>query len=240
MGANGALQLTKTNTYNGNNGRAAILANGLYYMVGNSNNGGGTPANVVAAGGLQIATPGQADTTPRRVGNFSIAQLHRTRQPASRTPPTRQEKTQNFRGLTIFNNTLYISKGSGSNGVNTVYQVGTAGTLPALANAGTVPVNILPGFNAVPNKSATAVVNYPFGLFFANATTLYVADEGDGPGPRATNKLSGLEKWILTNGTWQMAYVLQSGLNLGQQYSIPNYPTSLNPATGGLRNIPAK
>jgi uncharacterized protein (TIGR03437 family) len=241
VGANGAMQLTKTNTYNGNNGRAAILANGLYYMVGNSNNGGGTPANVVAAGGAQIATPGQADTTlPVQLGNFSISQLTN---PATGQPYTADKagKDANYRGLTIFNNTLYISKGSGSNGVNTVYQVGTAGTLPPLANAGTVPVTILPGFNAVPNKSATAVVNYPFGLFFANPTTLYVADEGDGTvATAATNKLAGLEKWILTNGTWQMAYVLQNGLNLGQQYSIPNYPTSLNPATGGLRNIAGK
>jgi hypothetical protein len=30
---------------------------------------------------------------------------------------------------------------------------------------------------------------------------------------------------------------MQNGLNLGQQYSIANYPTALNPATDGLRNI---
>ena len=34
-----------------------------------------------------------------------------------------------------------------------------------------------------------------------------------------------------------MAYVLQNGLNLGQPYSIANYPAALNPATAGLRNI---
>jgi uncharacterized protein (TIGR03437 family) len=34
-----------------------------------------------------------------------------------------------------------------------------------------------------------------------------------------------------------MAYVLQNGLNLGQPYSIANYPAALNPATNGLRNI---
>ena len=45
----GAIQITNTNAYSGNNGRAAILANGYFYLVGNSNNGGGTPANVVAA-----------------------------------------------------------------------------------------------------------------------------------------------------------------------------------------------
>ena len=42
------------------------------------------------------------------------------------------------------------------------------------------------------------------------------------------------------SGTWQMAYVLQKGLNLGQPYTVANYPTSLNPATGGLATSPAK
>jgi len=34
-----------------------------------------------------------------------------------------------------------------------------------------------------------------------------------------------------------MQYVLQDGLNIGVPYSIDDYPSSLNPATGGCRNI---
>jgi hypothetical protein len=34
-----------------------------------------------------------------------------------------------------------------------------------------------------------------------------------------------------------MQYVLQDGLNIGVQYGIRDYPSSLNPATGGCRNI---
>ena len=60
VGANGAIQVTPTNSYSGNNGRAAVLANGLYYMAGNGNNGGGTPANIVATEGAQFAIPGQS------------------------------------------------------------------------------------------------------------------------------------------------------------------------------------
>jgi uncharacterized protein (TIGR03437 family) len=37
-----------------------------------------------------------------------------------------------------------------------------------------------------------------------------------------------------------MAYVLQNGLNLGQTYTIANYPSSISPATDGLRNITGK
>ena len=51
---------------------------------------------------------------------------------------------------------------------------------------------------------------------------------------------AGLQKWSLVNGTWQLDYVLQNGLDLGTPYSVPNYPASLNPATAGLRNITGK
>jgi hypothetical protein len=48
-----------------------------------------------------------------------------------------------------------------------------------------------------------------------------------------------------TVGAWKLAYTLQSGLKLGQPYTIPGYPTGDNPATNlpwspatdGLRNI---
>jgi hypothetical protein len=43
-------------------------------------------------------------------------------------------------------------------------------------------------------------------------------------------------QWRLAR--WQ--YVLQNGLNLGQQYTIANYPSSINPATDGLRNLTGK
>ncbi|HYW46756.1 MAG TPA: Ig domain-containing protein [Bryobacteraceae bacterium] len=234
--AKGAFQLTNTNSYSGNNGRAAVLANGVYYMAGNSNNGSGTPANIIATAGVQLALPGQDPATPAvQIGNFSITQYN---DPATGKPYAADKagKDNNFRGLTIFNNTLYTTKGSGSNGINTVYQVGDAGSLPAPANAAATPITILPGLPTTLAKNADAA--NPFGIWFANATTLYVADEGDGTTANAaTSTNAGLQKWILVNSTWQRAYVLQNGLNLGQQYSIANYPTSLDPATDGIRNI---
>ncbi|SPE42171.1 Glycerophosphoryl diester phosphodiesterase (modular protein) [Candidatus Sulfopaludibacter sp. SbA3] len=239
VGANGAIQVTPTNSYSGNNGRAAVLANGIYYMAGNGNNGAGTPANVVATEGVQMAIPGQSMATPAlSIGNFSVSQVIN---PATGLPypPDKAGKDNNFRGLTIFGNTLYVTKGSGSNGFNTVYQVGDKGSLPTLANAASAALTILPGF---PNTLAKASgAQFPFGLFFANATTLYVADEGDGTTANAaTSTTAGLQKWILSKGVWTRAYVLQNGLNLGQPYTVTNYPTALNPATDGLRNIAGK
>jgi len=241
VGANGAIQVTPTNSYSGNNGRAAILANGIYYMTGNSNNGTGTPTNIIGTAGAQMAIPGQSlGTPPIQIGDLSISQVIN---PVTGLPypPDKAGKDNNFRGLTIFNNTLYVTKGSGGNGFNTVYQVGDKGSLPTPANAASAAITILNGFPDTLAKSTTQPVGYPFGLFFANATTLYVGDEGDGTMENAgTSKTSGLQKWVLNNGTWTLAYVMQNGLNLGTQYSIANYPAALNPGPDGLRNIAGK
>src|ERR1035441_6887138 len=239
VGANGAIQGTPTNSYSGNNGRAAILANGIYYMAGNANNGSGTPANIIDTAGAQLALPGQsAATPPIQIGVFSISQVIN---PATGLPypPDKAGKDNNFRGLTIFNNTLYMTKGSGGNGINTVYRVGDKGSLPTAANASSAAITIPNGF---PNTLASgANPANPFGLFFANANTLYVADEGDGTAANAaTSTIAELQKWVLNNGVWTRVYVLQNGLNLGKPYGISNYPAALNPATDGLRNIAGK
>jgi hypothetical protein len=49
-----------------------------------------------------------------------------------------------------------------------------------------------------------------------------------------------VQKWVLQNGTWVMQYVMNNGLDIGFPYSVANYPASLNPATGGCRNMTGK
>jgi len=246
---NGNVQVTPVNAYSGNNGRAVILANGNYYLVGNAGNGSGTPTNIVSHTGVQMATPGgSADTTVVGTQQGTPGESKGFQYGYSVTqygyPADKSGKDDNFRGERIFNNTLYVTKGSGGNGINTVFQVGNAGSLPTLADAANTPITILPGFPTFLASATTASYPYgfyPFGIWFANATTLYVAVEGDGKTAHAaTDPNSGLQKWILVNGTWQLAYTLQNGLNLGQQYSVPGYPAALNPATDGLRNITGK
>ena len=232
--ANGNVQVTTTNAYSGNNGRAAILdnANNQYLTVGNAGNGNGS-SGVTFGAGVQSVTPGQIapSSTPEttQVGSFNITQAGLKADKAA--------KDNNFRGETINNNTLYITKGSGSNGIDTVYQVGSAGTLPTGTNN---LINVLPGFPTGSAKTNAANF-YPFGLFFANPITLYVADEGDGTlGNAATDTNSGLEKWTYNGSLWNREYTLQTGLNLGTQYTVVN-PNDLagtyTTATDGLRNI---
>jgi hypothetical protein len=287
----GKFHFTKTNAYSGNNGRAAILndANGakLLYTAGNAGNGGNPqPNGVIVGAGAQILSAedkplsAQMDPgLPTPVGSFSITQLG--------LKADKVGKDTNFRGLTIFNNVVYYSKGSGSNGINTVYFVDTTGldstgnplacpngaglpaksaalpTGPIIYNAsllqtqGVFPYNmcVLKGFTTTLAKSTTT--SFPFGLWFANATTLYVADEGDGTNTfdpvtgtytaAARQTAAGLQKWIFDSnlGEWRQIYVLTAGLNLGVPYTVLNYPAGNNPATNlpwspatdGLRNL---
>ena len=59
---------------------------------------------------------------------------------------------------------------------------GIAFTASTVQTGGITPLNmcILSGFPTAIAKNATDASLYPFGVWFANATTLYVADEGAG------------------------------------------------------------
>ena len=241
--SSGSLQLTDTNAYAGNNGRAAILgSNGVYYTVGNAGNGSGS-TQITNGTGVQVVTPGQnpaldpPDTS--QAGFYNITQQGYAHDKTA--------KDNNFRGETIFNNTLYVTKGSGSNGIDTVYQVGAAGSLPTGSatntQAATGTITILPGFPTNLANGAADTVSHPFGIWFANATTLYVADEGDGVmADAAGSTTAGLEKWSLISGTGVEDYVLQGGLDLGEDYTVTGTDFagdsgSYTAATDGLRNL---
>jgi len=292
----GRFHFTETNAYTGDNGRAAIVADGdgtdpEIFMAGNAGNGNATfppptgttqAPGVVLGAGAQTIAPSlgseafQNPGSPTPVGSFDVTQISGDKQ-------DKIGKDDNFRGMTIYNNVLYYTKGSGSNGINTVYFVDTTGkacptgvglpaagaslptapldySLPAIQAGGGLPSNmcVLKGFPTLIAKSKTGV-SYPFGIWFANRDTIYLADEGSGDNTYSTatgtytnaaaanNPTAGLQKWVFdaTTGQWNLAYTLTSGLDLGEPYTVPGYPTGENPETGlpwapatdGLRNI---
>ena len=278
LGEDGRYQFSNTNAYSGNNGRAAILndnsGKNVYYAAGNAGNGSSPqPDGVVLGAGAQLIKPSslpqayQKPGTPTPVGSFSVTQLG--------DPADKIGKDDNFRGLTIQGNVLYYTKGSGGNGVNTVYFVDTTGkacpsgtglplpgaklpTSPLAYNPATLQTSGLPSNMCILKGFPTALksaTSFPFGLWFANPGTLYVADEGNGDNTyssatgtyttAAGQATAGLQKWVLSGGSWKLAYTLQAGLDLGTPYTVPGYPTGNNPATGlpwapgtdGLRNI---
>ncbi len=192
---------------------------------------------MILGAGAQLITPGAAPGTPTPVGSFNLTELD--------DKADKIGKDDNFRGLTIFNNVLYYTKGSGSNGVSTVYFLDTTGKAcpngvglpaagaplpasplsynPATPQAIGLPSNmcVLKGFNTTLAKTTTNA--FPFGLWFANADTLYVADEGNDTTTfsggqytaAAAQTTAGLQKWVFDGTGWKLAYTLQAGLNLG-------------------------
>ncbi len=302
----GQFGFTETNAFSGDNGRAAILdpedgPHGTIFAAGNAGNGASPePPAVIDGAGSQILTPAdkpeaaQNPGAPTPYGNFNVTELGDT--------ADKSGKDNNYRGLAVYDGVVYLTKGSGSNGVDTVYFVdangsstaangvglpSTSESLPSVStwiaptystsnsalglttkNPGLTPTNayILKGFPTDTAKNATDASDYPFGLWFANPTTLYVADEGAGDNTydaatntysaAATSTTAGLQKWTFNSstGAWQLDYVLQSGLNLGTPYQVApdhrgdRYPTGLNstdsgtdlpwaPATDGLRGL---
>jgi len=239
--ATGALSVTGINAYSGNNGRNVILAGGNYYTVGNAGNSGKGPSGTVLSQlsddtGLQMIAAGSSGNTTAvglAYGTYGSTTGYQ-RGFSTVTTGAAADKTgkdDNFRGETLFNNTLYVTKGSGSNGVNTVYQVGTPGQLPTAATAASTIITPLAGFPT----SGTAT--HPFGLWFANATTLFVADEGDGqakgtPGKDTSN--AGLDEYTFVGGKWNETAVFQKGL-LDQAGYSDGLPWTVN--TDGLRNL---
>ena len=287
----GRFHFTESTAYSGNNGRAALLNNrrgaNVLYLAGNAGDGGNPqPDGIIIGGGAQFLIPSTAEETaqspdpPTPLGSFNITQLG--------LPHDKIGKDTNFRGLTVFNNVVCYTKGSGGNGVNTVYFVDTTGqacpatsaspavglpvpgaSLPTTALVydhtsatiqaqGVVPYNmcILKGFPATLDSTSSF---FPFRIWFADAQTLYMAQEGNGDNTfdttageysvAAAQTNAGLQKWVFdsTAGQWKLGYTLSAGLDLGTPYTISGYPTGNNtalkkplpwaPATDGLRNI---
>lgn len=246
LDANGYVTSTNTNSYSGNNGRNAIQgSNGVVYMVGNADK----TTQAAGTAGVQMTTgPAVGGVTPTtQVGSFDA-----TAADPGIALPDSPSKDNNFRGLTIHNNQLFFTKGSGGNGIDTVYTVSSnvPGQLPT---AGSETVSILPGFpstqataQGLNAKNATVPTSpfLPFGLFFANDDTLYVADEGNKSGTAAAlqaDNYAGLQKWTFDHNQnkWVLDYVLKSGLGIGQTETIANLGSNTYGAVqeAGLRNI---
>ncbi|MBL8737844.1 MAG: hypothetical protein JNL12_15535, partial [Planctomycetes bacterium] len=97
----------------------------------------------------------------------------------------------NIRGIGIANGQLYCSSQSGS-----FLGVSTVGTgLPTTS-----------GETITAIASATGNSSYDF--FFADAQTLYVADDRN-------NASGGIQKWTESGGVWTLAFTLQPAVNTG-------------------------
>lgn len=231
IGADGSIDTSTAlyNVFNGNNPRSVYTVDGSsFYVSGQGTSPDSTGGVFVAAKGATAATPVTGNDTNGKTS------------------------AQDTRDVQVYNGQLYVSvdskEGSGSNR-DFVGTLGTAGVLPTgLANNGNGPT-MLPGFgnsggtgkvvltaataNGI-NAAGQEINLSPEGFFFANATTLYVADAGIPKNNSALNDVGGvglgdggLQKWVFSGGKWSLAYTLAAGLGL-----VPN--TAASGVTGLL------
>jgi hypothetical protein len=232
IGLDGVVTLNREkNAFSGDNPRAAITVDGSQlYMAGNSDSS------------LNKDKSGPGTTMGTRyglVGQDTSVQLG-AYIAADRPDETAKQhiKDSNVRAIGIFNGNLYVAKGSGGNGDDGLFQVhnGTGDGLPTGTGNQLTALWSAPATDPVTGAASPYT---PFGFWFANATTLYVADEGyanvDTAGNLIADPMAGLQKWRFSAGAWHLEYILTEGLDLYQAKTVAGYPVPTS--TYGLRNL---
>ena len=217
IGANGSVDTSTalTGVYNNNNPRSVATVDGSSFYISGQGTSEGNPTEGVAYATLGANTATVIDnTTDTRVVSI----------------------INNGSG-----NTLYVSRdvsvGAGNNNLSNVSTLTNAsGGLPTSAT-GLITTHVTPpasplslgGNNGSINLTAglangvnnarvgSFVYVSPEQMFMASATVMYVADSGqpkNGSANKAALGEGGLQKWVLSNGTWTLAYDLVNGLNL--------------------------
>ncbi len=222
--------------------------------VFNTNN----PRSVVTIDGSSFYVSGQgASKTDTTQGVFYATLGATTATPIDTSTDTRALAISNVLTGT---NTLYVSRdqnppgSGGQNFTNVSSLTGPGGTLPT-SSAGLTTTHIVPpaspnslgGNNGSINVTAATengvnnsrvgkfVYLSPEQYFFANSTTLYVADSGqpkNGNANAAALGEGGLQKWSLIGGTWTLDYDLVAGLNLVNNANVSTTDPTLPGVTG--------
>jgi autotransporter passenger strand-loop-strand repeat protein len=200
------------NVFNTNNPRSVATINGkTFYITGQGVKGDSTQGVFLAQDGASSATA--IDTS------------------------------SDTRTAEIYNGKLYVSRDSTQAGGGSIGAYGA--TLPTGATAPTT----LPGIAATVTLTAAqensvnsgavgqSVELSPENYFFANPTTLYVADGGQ-PKEGGIGD-GGLQKWTLNpaTGVWTLQYTLSAGLNLIENSSADPADTAGTTGLIGLTGV---
>jgi len=160
-------------------------------------------------------------------------------------------------------NTLYVSRdvkvGGGNNNLTNVSTLTVAGGGLPTSSVGVTTTHITPpaspnslgGNNGSINVTAATenginnsrlnsfVYLSPEQSFLASPTVMYVADSGEpknGNANAAALGEGGLQKWVLTSGTWTLDYDLTAGLSLVNNANA-NSANPTNPGVTGLLGL---
>lgn len=181
------------------------------YNIYNTNN----PRSVITVDGKSFYLSGQGAKDGTQ-GVFYVTD--------GSTAATAIDTATDTRDIEIYNGTLYVSQNSseGTSNIESFGTLPTTATTPSILSGIDLAVTLTSAeANSLNSGEVGTVVNLsPEQYFFANATTLYVADSGN---PKAgTIGDGGLQKWVLdtATGKWSLAYTLSAGLNLVENSSV--------------------
>ena len=214
VNANGTVDTSTAlfNVFNVNNPRSVATANGTsFYIAGQGVKGDTTQGVFLAQDGASSATAINTSDDAR------IAEL--------------------------YNGQLYVSQDSKQPSPGGTSNISTVGTGQPTASAtetalpGISQSVALSGGNGNNVNASTGTVNLsPENFYFANSTTLYVADGGAPKQGGAGD--GGLQKWSLVNNSWKLDYTLSSGLAL--QQANANATAATAPYSTGLIGLTGK
>ncbi len=205
ISANGTVNTSTalSNVYDQNNPRSAYTVDGSSFYVSGQGAKGDT------TGGVYYAKLGATSATPITGADGGGG------------------ASQDTREVQIVNGQLVVSVDTktGTPSRSMIGTLGAAGSLPtSVANGGngptalagitgTITLNAAQANNVNQASIGTTVNLSPENYYFANATTLYVADSGSPKIGKSAGD-GGLQKWTLTNGSWTLDYTISQGLNL--------------------------
>jgi hypothetical protein len=217
IGADGSVDTSTalTGVFNGNNPRSVATVDGsTFYVSGQGTKGDTTGGVFLAARGATTATAIDNSTETRVASIFNNGSGNTLYVSRDVNPPG--SGNQNFTNVSSLTN---ASGGlpTSSTGLVTTHLTPPASPFSSGGNNGSI--DLTAGLaNGVNNaRIGKFVYLSPEQYFFANPTTLYVADSGqpkNGNANAAALGEGGLQKWSLVGGTWTLDYDLVNGLNL--------------------------
>ena len=250
-----------TNVYNGNNPRSAVTIDGTSFYISGQ---GGSASD--GTGGVFYATDGATTATAINVASVKpTGTPNGTANPLTATE-TRTIEIVNLNGVpTVVVSRDYGASGSPNDATDLRTLTNSTGGLPTSSsglqatrllnnntssglggntlggNTGSVNItaNLANGVNN--SRIGSFVYLSPEQFFFANATTLYIADSGS---PKNGSNgaglgLGGLQKWSLVGGVWVLDYDIFQGLNLVSQKTANSATNTAAGVTGlfGLTGV---
>jgi autotransporter passenger strand-loop-strand repeat protein len=189
----------------GINADGVVDSSTALYDVFNTNN----PRSVATVDGTSFYISGQGVKGDTTQGVFYATD-------GASSATSINDKTDT-RTVEIYNGDLYVSADS-TQGATGIYDYGA---VSGLTSGPITPSQIIPGSvvlngtngNTVNGGDTGQTVNLsPENFFFANSTTLYVADGGDPKNGGIGD--GGLQKWSFNGTQWVLDYTLSAGLNL--------------------------